>query len=149
MPPRSLNQLHRHLGLNPPHQNFWRRDALLAAGLGKIDMLFDDLVNLVHAGKPVLEVTRVFEAQLVCNVLEILDATAMEERQQVAAERMRVNVVLQLTPEKLVVQLVRCRQRAALDGIDASQVFTGLVMPPRNGGKAPVGPLIVVAAIAE
>ena len=73
----------------------------------------------------------------------------MTEGNQVALELMFVNVTLQVAPEQLVVQLITWGQCVAIDGVQASEEIPILHLPLVDGLKALVGPLVVVATIAE
>ena len=73
----------------------------------------------------------------------------MKKRHQVAAKLIQVDIILKLSAEQLVVQLIGIGQCGALDRIHSTQELTPLVMTRLIGLEAFVTPLIVVPMIAQ
>ncbi len=141
--------MRRKLAGDALHQDLRWHDACFAAGLGERDCLLHDGFQLGEPRQPVFVVLHRRERDGVRRVVEVLDAAEVAQRHQVVIELEFVHVVLQRTPEQLVVQLVGRRQGIAIDRVHASQERPHLVLATLDSLQAPVRPAVVVAPVAE
>ena len=144
-----LDDLYGDLVRYPLHDDAWRHQPGLAASLGALDGLVDDLVDLAEAREPVVEVLNRDKAQAIGRAVEVLYAATLAEGQQVVVELEFVDVVLQQAPKQLVVEAILLRQGVPVDRVGAPQEFARVAVALFDGGDAGVRPLAVEAAIAH
>ncbi len=98
-----VDKLDSNLVRDAFHQNFRRNETVFTAGFSQGNCLLDDDVNLAEPGQPVFVVFDCRKAQLARIAVDVLYATALVERDQVAVERKLVDTVLQRPPKQFMI----------------------------------------------
>ena len=142
------NDLCRDLRRHPGHNCLRRRPPAPHAFTHQCDVLLDQGRQCIQACQPVAVILFCGEGQQLSDAVGGLHPALVGHRHQVFAERLAFDVFLQQPFESVVMELVRCTQALALDGVQA--VHGGAIggLAVGNRLQAQIGPTVVEACVA-